>query len=167
MEPKMELSEIENNSGTTVKSSRRINEVPTIDKETRMDFGELENQYEEILESSRLRGEILESKGSADKRRHPRLRVDTGDLFISTVPEFSVLDMSLSGMAFLSNHPLGEGEVIHIALGDMLSIDAQILNCRLEEAPSEFLDAQFRINCEFVHDARAMELIVNLKGKPN
>ena len=130
-----------------------------------MDFGELENQYAEILELSRRKGEIPGSTGASDKRRHPRITVDTGELLISTVPEISTLDMSLSGMAFLSNHPLAEGETIHIDLGDMLSVDAQILTCRLEEAPTEFLDAQFRINCEFVHDSRAMELLVTLKGK--
>lgn len=132
-----------------------------------MQFSDLERQYEEILDASRKRGEILGEGGARDKRRHPRLSVDSGDLFISSVPEFSVLDMSLSGMAFLSNHPLGDGEIIHIALGSMLSVDAQILSCRLEEAPSEFLDAQFRINCEFLHDSRGMEMLVTLKGKPS
>lgn len=131
-----------------------------------MQSSDLERQYEEILESSRKRGDISATDMN-DKRRHPRLSVDASDMFISSVPEFSVLDMSLSGMAFLSNHPLGEGEIIHIALGSMLSVDAQILTCRLEEAPSEFLDAQFRINCEFLHDTRGMELLVSLKGQPN
>lgn len=131
-----------------------------------MQLNELERQYEEILASSRRRGEIS-STDINDKRRHPRMNVNASDMFISSVPEFSVLDMSLSGMAFLSNHPLAEGEIIHIALGSMLSVDAQILTCRLEEAPSEFLDAQFRINCEFLQDTRGMELLVSLKGQPS
>ena len=131
-----------------------------------MQLNELERQYEKILVSSRKRGDIS-TAAQNDKRRHPRLSVDASDMFISSVPEFSVLDMSLSGMAFLSNHPLREGEIIHIALGSMLSVDAQILTCRLEEAPSEFLDAQFRINCQFLQDAQGRELLVSLKGQPN
>lgn len=167
MEAQMDISDLEDQYAKISDSRRPKSKISGHDLEEEMDFGELENQYTEILESSRRRGEILGSTGASDKRRHPRMVVETGELFISTVPEFSVLDMSLSGMAFLSNHPLEEGEMIHIALGDMISVDAQILTCRLEEAPTEFLDAQFRINCEFVHDSRAMELLVTLKGKPN
>ena len=131
-----------------------------------MGFSDLERQYEELLASSRKRGEVSSTAESHEKRRHPRMSVNADDLFISTIPEFTVLDMSLSGMAFLSNHPLSQGEIIQISLGSMLSADAQILTCRLEEAPTEFLDAQFRINCEFVQDARGMELLVTLKGRP-
>ena len=132
-----------------------------------MGLADLEREYEQILEESHRRGEIIGARNANDKRRHPRMNVDAHDLFISTVPEFSVLDMSLSGMAFLSNHPLEVETIIHIAWGTMLSVDANILSCVLEEAPTEFLDAQFRVNCEFLENSSGMELLVTLKGKPN
>ena len=132
-----------------------------------MQIAELEREYEQILERSRENGEIHGAQGGSEKRRHPRLSVDSQDMWISTVPEFSVIDMSMSGMAFHSNHPLEAGEVIHIALGAMLSVDATVRSCKLEEAPSEYLDAQFRIQCEFLQDYSGMELLVSLKGRLN
>ena len=48
----------------------------------------------------------------------------------------------------------------------LLSVDASILSCVLEEAPSEYFDAQIRVNCEYLENSCGMEFLVTLKGKP-
>ena len=126
--------------------------------------GKTQFQYEKILEQSRLAGEIIGEPDGRERRTHPRMKAKSEDLRISSIPEFSIIDMSLSGMAVLSNHPLGEGEMIEINLGDTLKADAVVVGCRMEESTSEFLDSHFRIQCKFNEDYKGMELLVKIKS---
>ncbi len=124
-------------------------------------------QYEKILEQSRLAGEIIGEPDGRERRTHPRLKAVSDDLWINSIQEFSIIDMSLSGIAVLSNHPLREGEMIEVSLGDTLKADAMVVGCLMEESASECLDAQFRIQCKFLEDYKGMELLVKIKSKPN
>ncbi|MCZ6557304.1 MAG: PilZ domain-containing protein [SAR324 cluster bacterium] len=127
----------------------------------------IEEQYYRILEQSRINGEILDEPQGQERRNHPRLKVETDDLWINTIQQFSIIDMSLSGIAILSNHPLRPGELLQISMSDTLNADAEVVACKLEDASTEFLDAQFRIQCKFVEEYKGMELIVTIKSKPN
>jgi hypothetical protein len=122
---------------------------------------EIEQEYEKILEEGRASGELADATAGTERRTHPRLKVHSADLWVSTIPEFSMVDMSLSGMAFLSNHPLAPGECINISLGKVMSVDVEVVNCRLEESATDYLDAQFRIQCKFSGEYEGMELLVN------
>ncbi len=99
----------------------------------------------------------------SERRRFPRLAVSSPDLWISTVPEFDVVDMSASGMALLSNHPLRPGETLEVGLGRDARAKAEVLACAMEHPPTEHLDAQFRIRCLFRSENEGMTLLVNAK----
>ena len=132
-----------------------------------MAVSEIEKEYAEVLEKSRLKGELDEGKGGANRRVHPRIKVQSTQLSIDTVPEFFVADISLSGLAVITNHPLAPGESVHISLGEAMSVDAEVVNCQMEEPPSEMLDAQFRVQCKFSEQYKGMELLVRVKRMEN
>lgn len=125
-----------------------------------MSDSNLEQEYERILENYRARGD-LQPEAQQDKRKNPRLKVETSDLWIATVPEFSILDISISGLAIQSNHPLKEGEMIHISLDTILSTDAEVVRCVMIQSPSEYDDALFRIQCRFLEEYLGMKLLVS------
>lgn len=119
---------------------------------------ELQQEYEQILAKSRATGALEDADNN--RRVHPRLKVNAMDLWLNAEAQLSVIDMSASGMSFISNHPLKEGERVNIALGKVLNVEAEVVACHLEESATEFLDAQFRIQCRFGGEAEGMELLV-------
>lgn len=125
----------------------------------------LDEEYSRILEESRQRGEMLSSASDADRRIHPRLAVQSADLWISSVPEFSMVDMSASGLALMANYPLQPGELITISLGQSLSIQAEVVRCQLVESATQYDHALFRIQCKFAEETRGKELLVQVKRR--
>lgn len=125
----------------------------------------ISDEYNRILEESRKRGEVLTAASDADRRIHPRLAVQSADLWISSVPEFRMIDMSASGLALMANYPLQPGELVNISLGRTLSIEAEVVRCKLVESPTQYDHALFRINCKFAEEARGMELLIQVKRR--
>lgn len=125
----------------------------------------LQEEYARILEESRQRGEVVSDAGASERRTHPRLAVHSADLWVSSVPEFSMIDMSASGVALMANYPLQPGEVVTMALGSALSIEAEVVNCQLVESPTDYTDAVFRIQCRFAEEVQGMELLVQVKKR--
>lgn len=125
----------------------------------------LQDEYARIVEESRQRGEVLSDESAKDRRTHPRLAVKSADLWISSVPEFSMVDMSASGVALMANYPLQPGEVVTLSLGSALTLEAEVVNCQLVESPTDYTDAVFRIQCRFAEEVRGMELLVEVKRR--
>ncbi|MEE8436608.1 MAG: PilZ domain-containing protein [bacterium] len=118
--------------------------------------------YERVLEEHQ--GEIAGSGqlAGSEQRQHPRFKVDSPDLWLSTVPEFAVADLSASGIAVISNHPVEAGTLLNLSLGKSLSLDTEVVACTMEYAPDEYTDGQFRIQCRFLEDVKGMELLVTV-----
>lgn len=134
---------------------------------TSPDNDHLRQVYAHVLEASRRRGDLKNgAHGRLDRRRHPRLRVRTNDFWLSSVPEFAVLDISVSGIAFSANYPLRVGERLRIGFdGDDEQIDAVVVGCVLVESPTQYSDAEFRIHCAFVDEGDGMALLVRSKQR--
>lgn len=122
----------------------------------------IREEYEKALLENRDKILNLESFTGKEKRAHPRVWVSTEDLWISTIPEFSLVDLSASGISIRSNHPLKPGEMIHVSLGESFSVDTEVVNCVMEIPPDEYIDGQFRIQCRFLEDLPGMELFVRM-----
>lgn len=114
----------------------------------------LEEHQQEMVSSGILPG--------AEQRQYPRFKVDSPDLWISTVPEFAVADLSASGIAVISNHPVKVGTLLNLSLEKSLSLDTEVVACTMEYPPDEYTDAQFRIQCHFLEDVKGMELLVTV-----
>ena len=126
---------------------------------------DLHQEYARILEESRRRGDVMEEQAGQERRTHPRLAVKAADLWISSVPEYSLVDLSISGLAIMSNYPLQPGEVLTMTLGTTLSMEAEVVNCHLVESPTDYSDAVFRIQCKFREELKGMELVVKIKER--
>jgi hypothetical protein len=126
---------------------------------------DLHTEYARILEESRKRGDVVSEQSGEERRTHPRLAVKAADIWISSVPEFSMVDLSASGVALMSNYPLKPGEVITVSLGTALSIEAEVMHCQLVESPTDHSDAVFRIQCRFTQENEGMELVVRVKER--
>lgn len=125
----------------------------------------LQAEYARILEESRRRGEWAAEAEQQERRSHPRLAVKSADLWISSVPEFSMIDMSASGVALMANYPLQQGETVTLSLGHALTLEAEVVSCQLVESPTDYTDAVFRIQCRFAEEVRGMELLVEVKKR--
>ena len=125
----------------------------------------LHQEYARILAESRKRGDVVPEQAGAERRSHPRLAVKSADVWISSVPEFSMVDLSVSGIALMANYPLPPGERLTVSLGTALSIEAEVVHCQLVESPTDYSDAVFRIQCRFAQEAEGMELVVQVKRR--
>ena len=115
--------------------------------------------YHQILQERKT--EIIATGGlGANQRVNPRFRVKTDDLWISSVPDFTLLDMSITGLAIRSNYPLEVDQVIEVSLGSSLSATAIVVDCKLVGSADEWTDAEFRISCRYAEDLRGKELLV-------
>jgi hypothetical protein len=117
-------------------------------------------EYERVLQEQRERFMASQSLMGMEQRSHPRLKVESKDLWISTVPVFDLVDMSASGLAIRSNQPLKVGELIRISLGNTVSVEAEVVGCHMDMPPDEYTDGEFRIQCRFLEDLRGMEIFI-------
>jgi hypothetical protein len=126
---------------------------------------DVHEEYARILEESRRRGDVVSEHAGQERRIHPRLAVTSADIWISSVPEFTMVDLSISGLALMANYPLKPGEQITISMGTALSIEAEVVKCQLVESPTDYSDAVFRIQCRFAEELKGMELVVQIKKR--
>ncbi len=121
---------------------------------------DVKEEYGRILDQLK-KGSVAFKQGShAERRKHPRLKANSKDLWISTVPEFELVDISASGVAVRSNHPILPGETINFSLGKSLTVDMVVVACQMDQSPDEYTDGEFRIQCRFLEDLRGMELFI-------
>ena len=120
-------------------------------------------EFGKILEIARGRGEFTKYSGANEQRGFPRLHVSSSDIWIDSMVGFSVLNMSPSGVALNSNHPVQLGEVLKFSLGPLQGADAEVVACQLEESPTEHLDAQYLVRCRFLIVKDGMKLVVMVK----
>ena len=117
-------------------------------------------EYQKMLAEHQDKIKPSAPGGVPEKRSHPRLKVTSRDLWINTVPEFSLVDMSASGLAVRSNSPLVEGELIQISLGSSFSVEAEVVSSRMLISPDAYTDGEFLIQCRFLEDLQGMKLLV-------
>jgi len=123
----------------------------------------LEAEYEQLVKENLAAAPA--PTGGAERREHPRLKVDPTQFTIPSAPQMSVLDVSLSAIALHSNHPFAPGEEVRITLANGFSVEARVRSCELEETGpgADLLDTPFRVVCQFHELHEGMELIVTAK----
>ncbi len=124
----------------------------------------LEQAYTRIIAELAAGDDPAASRGDAEQRQHPRLKVRTEYFTINAAPEMVVLDLSRTGVAFHSQHPLAPGEAVQISLDSGLAVPAQVLSCDLEEGALDQLQAPFRVVCVFDGERDGLRLVVDAKS---
>jgi hypothetical protein len=115
----------------------------------------LDDEYAQIVLTRRNRGEISEPPQGKERRSFPRLIVDTPDIWID----------SPSGAALMCNHPIELGTDLQIMSKQGKPVQVKVVACEIDESPTEFLDAQYRVHCKFQSPNAGMALVVESHKK--
>ena len=84
-----------------------------------------------------------------ERRSNPRFKLSSGSGWIRTIPKYSLLDISASGVALKSDYPVRTGDLVRVSLRDGPSADALVVSCRLGRMPKLHLIPEFRLGCRF------------------
>ena len=128
-----------------------------------METVELAEEYSQLLEQSRRKGETGDRPQGAERRQLPRLKVNSTELWIDAVVEFSVIDMSPSGVALICNFPVMPGEMLKFSLGPVSMAEAEIIDCTIVESATDHLDGMFHVRCKFTSKIDGTRLLVKTK----
>ncbi len=119
--------------------------------------------YELLIEQCRARGEIDGADRPDDQRSHPRVRFDMAPVAISGGAYVDVVDMSISGVAFLSEYAYSPGERLVLAPDGVLAAPAEVVNCRSAHDLDDVSEPQFRVSCRFIDSSDGIGLLLLTK----
>jgi PilZ domain len=122
----------------------------------------IEALYDQLMEESRDSGELDQKPGS-ERRTAPRLRADATELTVRAQLQVSAIDVSVGGVAFHSNFPVQIGQPLNITVGNLFTVDAVVISCRLEESDEEFTHTLYRVQCKFPEEEQGKYLLVMVK----
>jgi len=113
--------------------------------------------YERALAES---GE--ESSGD-DRRSNTRIKADATSLSVRAELQVAAIDVSVSGLAFFSSFPMQVGQPVHITVGTIFTVEAEVVRCNLEHADEEFLETHYKVQCRFYEEEQGKYLLVMIK----
>lgn len=134
---------------------------------TRMTDGNWKDDYNRIITDSNNSGELDQREKGDDRRHHPRFRLKTGFVWVKVTPRFTVVDVSVSGIAIHSDFPFQNGDVINITLGKAFSVEAEVVNCSLVATDPDFMEAKYLVRCQFEDESIGMQFLVMIKEMDN
>ena len=123
--------------------------------------------YDRLLELGKKSGDVIEPVQGQERRQNPRFRLRTETIWVKVEPRFSVIDVSISGISFYSNHLFRPGNRIQTSLGKAFSVEAEVLECEMVESDPDFMEAMYQVRCKFVNEAQGMQFLVMLKEMDN
>ena len=146
---------------------RGLPALPTVRDGVLTDEGqtmaELDQEYERVLEDGRESGDLLEQSEDADRRRHPRIRVNPNNLPVEIDPWVFAIDISISGMAFYSDDPVPPGNLVTIKLADDIQAEAKVVGVQEEPPIGPEQSSRYRLQCEFTDEEQGKRLLVRIK----
>lgn len=121
---------------------------------------DIDKLYDQLMEAS----ESLRKDAPGDERRKtPRLQADHTELTVRAELKVSAIDVSVGGLAFHSNFPVQIGQPLNITVGNLFTVDAEVVSCRLEEAEEDFSHTLYRVQCKFPEEEQGKYLLVMVK----
>ena len=115
------------------------------------------------IEDAREEQGPLPKRSGAERRTATRLDANTTELTVRTSESVNAIDISVAGLAFFSNLPVQIGQQLQITLGTMFTVDAEVVNCKLEEQDPNFLDLLYKVQCKFPEEEQGKYLLVAIK----
>lgn len=132
-------------------------------REKGMLIGKDSYEFAKVLEESRKRGEVTQFSTGNERRKYPRLKILSSDIWIESMAQFEVVNMSPSGVALNCSLPVRLGEVLKFSLGPIQGADARVIACDLIDSSAGYLSAQYRVHCKFLSVKDGMKLVVKVK----
>lgn len=115
------------------------------------------------IEDARGDQEPLPKGAGAERRTATRLDVNTTELTVRTSESVNAIDISVAGLAFFSKLPVQVGQQLQITLGTMFTVDAEVVNCILENQDPNFMDLNYKVQCKFPEEEQGKYLLVAIK----
>lgn len=119
--------------------------------------------YEEILRQDSTQENGGQNPGGENRRKKPRFRIKSGYVWIKIQPRFTVVDVSVSGIALFSDYPFEVGEELSITLGKALNIISVVKECELVQSDEGLLENKYHVRCNFENEEQGMEFLVMIK----
>lgn len=123
----------------------------------------LESEYQRLVKLGVANGNITVHREGPEQRQSPRIRMQGERVSLRLEPEFDVVDMSASGMAFLSEVPFAEDQVLQIVLKDMLTFQGRVVGCQVVETDPCLMELRYRVQCRFQDPASGKHLLVLMR----
>lgn len=121
------------------------------------DFDKL---YEHHIEEGKKNGDVQED---SERRGHIRLKAHDTKLSVRAEVEVSAIDVSLSGLAFYSQFPVQIGQSLHITVGSLFTVEAEVISCVLVSSDPDFKKTDYKVQCRFFEEEQGKYLLVVVK----
>lgn len=117
-----------------------------------------EQDYEQMLQDGVRAGRVSMLPSISEKRRHPRFKVEGGQIYVTEQVPHPIIDLSISGLAFHSAKTFPVGQAIQVSLRSVISIEAVVLGC--EPLAGDDAPAPFRVRCQFADPDYGMRFLM-------
>jgi PilZ domain len=77
----------------------------------------------------------------------------------------SPVDLSVSGACFFAERPFSPGARIDLSVASVFTVQAEVVDCEMEESGEEFLEVHYRVRCRFVDEEAGLEMLVLTKER--
>ena len=119
--------------------------------------------YDQFLEQSIQDNQLKILPDDAERRANPRFQLCHNIIWATGEFNFSIVDISVSGLAFDSSHWHDPGRKIALKFGDLVSVQTSVLNCMEMESTPLFYMKRFRVQCRFEDELQGMKFLVIAK----
>lgn len=119
--------------------------------------------YQRFVAECAEQGRLDRRDTSAEHREHPRFRLWSHIVWTNGDFQFSIVDLSISGIAFDSNRQLPDGREITIRLSDLISARAIVIESIGMDTTPMFITGRYRVRCRFEDVQEGMRFLVMVK----
>lgn len=102
-------------------------------------------------------------EGDSERRKHVRLKAHDAKLSVRAEVEVSAIDVSVSGLAFYSQFPVQIGQSLHITVGSLFTVEAEVISCVLVGSDPDFKETDYKVQCRFYEEEQGKYLLVVIK----
>lgn len=133
-----------------------------------------EREYETLLERALVEGNVQRREAPEERRGHPRFQLRSGTIGVQFESQFPVVNVSISGVCFLSPFRLLPGQTLNLVLAKAFRVEVQVVACdALSDGESPLAGEAaagnwpWRVHCGFTHHSEGLRMLVMLNAMDN
>jgi PilZ domain len=120
-------------------------------------------EYERFVAQRAQAGELAQREPAREQRRHPRFPLCANIVWTAGDFQFSIVDLSISGVAFDANRAFEAGREIVVRLSDLVSVRARVIGSTAMESTPMFFTGRYRVRCTFEDSVEGLRFLVMVK----
>jgi len=125
---------------------------------------ELEQEFEALMEHSRLRGETEQVRGERERRRQTRLMPEAPHIRVGDDPWVYLINLSRDGLAFYSDVRYAVGDIVPVSVEGGATVQARVVDCRPDVDDPGAVAGQLRTCCTFTDSQSGLRFFFSLKS---